>query len=142
MRLEDPRREQAAWCLAQGNNQSETSRITRVNRATINRWVKDPAIKARIAEISRLETEDIGDVAAEAERGLARLVPIAEAVVEAALKGEGFGAESKVPTSQQHANALKTIELARKLEPKATGITGAPSLVDMISAADEARTIG
>jgi hypothetical protein len=138
MRLSDPRQETAAWALAQGETNIASARAAHVDRATVTKWRKQEPFSQRVDElrITLLKTDD-GDPADAADQGLARLIPIAEAVIEAALKGEPYGA--KVPSTQQHANALKTIELARKLEPKATGVTGAPSLGAMIEAADSSR---
>jgi hypothetical protein len=139
VRLSDPRQETAAWSLAQGTTQIAAAKAAHVDRATVTKWRRTEAFEARVDELKMtlLETKE-GDPAEEADQGLARLIPIAEAVIEAALKGEVYGA--KVPTPQQHANALKTIELARKLEPRATGHQGAPSLADLIARADESRS--
>lgn len=136
MRLTDPKRETAAWSLARTGIASEAARNAGVNRATVGRWMKEAEFSARVDELRvQMLDADPDDVAEGAERGLARLVPIAEAVIEAALRGEEYN--GKVPTSQQHANALKTIELARKLEPKSTGADSeAPSLASLIAQAD------
>lgn len=133
-RLADPKREIAAQALQRSDNASEAARQAGVNRATVTRWLQDAEFSARVAEL-RVEALDADpdDVSEEAERGLARLVPIAEAVIEAALQGEKYN--GKVPTAQQHANALKTIELARKLEPK-TSVAGVPTLAELIAQAD------
>jgi transposase-like protein len=135
VRLSDPKREIAAQALQRTDNASEAARKAGVNRATIGRWLKEADFSNRVTEL-RIQLLDVDpdDVSEEAERGLARLVPIAEAVIEAALRGEPYN--DKVPTAQQHSNALKTIELARKLEPKATAGMDTPTLADLIAQAD------
>jgi hypothetical protein len=141
VRLSDPRQETAAWALAQGSTQIEAAREAHVDRATVTKWRRTEPFEHRVDELKLTLAEKAEDDPGEAaEQGLARLIPLAEAVIEAALKGEKYG--EKVPTQQQHANALKTIELARKLEPRATGHSGAPALGDLIAAADAARTAG
>ncbi len=141
MRLDDPRRETAAWSFARSGSQAEAARTANVARSTTKRWVKDPAFLARVDEIKALlEGDDGDDLSAEATKGLARLIPIAEAVVEAALKGEPYNGRPVSP--QQHSNALKTIELARKLEPRASTDDKAPTLGDLIAAADATRSAG
>jgi transposase-like protein len=136
MRLPDPRREAAAWALARSTNQSAAAREAGVDRSTLGRWIKEPSFSSRVDElrIQRETPSDDDDLAAEAEQGLARLIPIAIEVVEASLKGEPYN--GKPVTAQQHANALKTIDLARKLEPKAASSSGAPSLGDLIAQAE------
>jgi hypothetical protein len=139
MRLADPRQETAAWSLARGSTNIAAAKAAHVDRATVTKWRRTEAFERRVDELKMtLAQADEADPAEEADQGLARLIPIAEAVIEAALKGEPYG--DKVPSPQQHANALKTIELARKLEPRATGHQGAPSLADLIARADESRS--
>jgi hypothetical protein len=138
MRLTDPRRETVAWDIARGATYAAAGQNIGVDRSTVKRWMKEPAQLQRIDEIKAMITAEPGDEAEEARRGLARLVPMAEAVVEAGLTGGEIN--GKPVTSQMHANALKTIELARKLEPRESGgESGAPSLGDLISAADARR---
>lgn len=143
MRLADVKRETAAWALARGASNSAAAREVEKDRATIGRWLKDATFAARIEEI-RDQLLDGGsesdDPAGEAELGLARLVPIAIQVVEAAMTGD-VGPGGRVPTTAQHSNALKTIELARKLEPKATGESSdVPPLKDLIAQAESVRS--
>ena len=137
MQLTDAKRERAARALSRSDNRSAAAREAGVDRSTVHGWLKDPTFAARVDELRILREqavpEEPGDVAEEAEQGLARLVPIAIEVVEAGLTGAEYRG-NKV-TSQQHANALKTIELARKLEPAATGPSGS-TLGDLIAAAE------
>jgi hypothetical protein len=140
MRLADAKQETAAWALAQSTNQSAAARAAGVNRATITRWLRDPGFTGRVDElIVTIAKGESDDPSGEAERGLARLIPIAEAVVEAALKGEPFN--GKAVTPQQHRNALDTIKLARSLEPKASAHeAGTMSLTELIAEADAQRS--
>jgi len=139
VRLEDPRRETVAQGLARGKTQAAAGRDATIDRSTVKRWVKEPALLARVDEIKReLMSEVEPDPAEEARRGLARLVPLAEEVVEAALKGWEYG--GKPVTAQQHQNALRTIDLAHKLQPRETGgSTSAPALQELIREADARR---
>lgn len=141
MRLDDPRRESVAWALAAGENQAYAARAANVDRGTVTRWLKDEPMLRRIDEIKVMMADkgtEESDGSEEARRGLARLVPIAEQVIEAALKGEPYN--GKPVTAQQHQNALRTIDLAHKLHPReTTGATGAPALGDLIAAADARR---
>ena len=120
----------------------EAARDAYVDRGTVTRWIKQPDMVARVEEVKReisAELEPEADAAEEARRGLARLIPIAEEVVEAALKGEDYN--GRPVTAQQHQNALRTIDLAHKLQPRETGgATGAPSLAELIARADESRS--
>lgn len=140
MRLGDRRRELAAWALAQGANQAGAARAAGVDRSSVTRWLDDPGFSGRVDELRLLvlQEQPIDEVglAEEAEAGLARLIPIAEAVVEAALRGEPYA--GKPVTAAQHRNALETIKLARTLEPKQTraGAPDTPSLAELIKAAD------
>lgn len=150
MRLEDTKRETIAWALARGKTSAQAARDAGVDRATVTRWLRDdPSIRRRVSEV-QLEIESTmssaiggvgeseGDAAAEARRGLARLIPIAEEVVEAALKGEDYN--GKPVTAQQHQNALRTIDLAHKLQPReTTGSASAPALGELIREADARR---
>lgn len=149
MRLADPRREEAAWALAHGQTKAEASRVAAVNRSTLGRWAEEPSFSKRVEEL-RLESlsgpalstdVDSENVSEEAERGLAELVPLAIEIVRAAMTGE-VGPGGKIPTTAQHSNALKTIELARKLEPKTSVGTGIPSLGELIREADATRATG
>lgn len=138
MRLEDPRRETVAWGLARGKTQAEAGRDAGVDRSSVKRWIKEEPLLRRVDELKILmQNEAMDEGQEEAKRGLARLVPMAEAVVEASLKGEPYN--GKAITAQQHQNALRTIELAHKLEPRATGGSSAPSIGDLIREADARR---
>jgi len=147
MRLDDPRREAVAWALARNRSRAEAARDAYVDRGTVTRWADQPDIQARVRELhvelerelgEGAETATEADAAEEARRGLARLIPIAEQVVEAALKGEDYN--GKPVTAQQHQNALRTIDLAHKLQPRETGgVAGAPSLGSLIEQADARR---
>jgi hypothetical protein len=136
VRLDDPRRESIAWAIAAGENQAYAARAANVDRGTVTRWMKEEPLLRRIDELKIMMAETPEDGGA--ERGLARLVPIAEQVIEAALKGEPYN--GKPVTAQQHQNALRTIDLAHKLHPReTTGATGAPALQELIRAADAHR---
>lgn len=142
MRLTDPKRESAAWSLAQGETQAEAARAAGVDRATCGRWLKDPAFSARVDELRigmsfqrAAETDEELAEALEGDR-FEELVKVAWEVIEAALKGEA-GPGGRVPTTAQHTNALKTIELARKIAPKES--SDGPSLADLIAQADADR---
>jgi hypothetical protein len=92
-----------------------------------------------LAELNEEDEPEEADPAEEARRGLARLIPIAEAVVEAALKAQDYN--GKPVTAQQHQNALRTIDLAHKLQPRETaGSASAPALQELIREADARRT--
>jgi hypothetical protein len=145
LQLTNGRKERAARALSRSDNRSAAAREAGVDRSTVHGWLKDPTFAARVDELRTIREEALAqpdetdgtDIAGEAEQGLARLVPIAIEVVEAGLTGAEYRG-NKV-SSQQHANALKTIELARKLEPAATGPSGT-TLGDLIAAAESRRT--
>jgi len=145
-RLEDSRREAVAWALARNRSRADAARDAHIDRGTVTRWMVQPDILARIdelkwellAELNEEDEPEEADPAEEARRGLARLIPIAEAVVEAALKAENYN--GKPVTAQQHQNALRTIDLAHKLQPRETGgSTSAPALQELIREADARR---
>lgn len=142
MRLSDSKRERAAWALAQGDPQAEVAREISVNRATITKWLRDPAFCARIDEL-KLTRDQVAVAGTDLEQydedaELAERVAVAWKVVDAAMLGTP-GPNGSVPTTAQHSNALKTLELAHKLKPKSTERSDAPPLADLIAQADASR---
>lgn len=143
MRINDPAKESAAWSLARGETNAAAARAAGVHRATVGDWLKDPTFSARIDEVraqmlDRASPDDEEPGGFSAEK-LARLVETAWQVAEAAMLGVP-GPTGEIPTATQHSNALKTIELARKLEPKADPKRDAPPLADLIEQANAARS--
>lgn len=140
MKLNNPKHEAAAWSLAQGETQAEAARAAGVDRATCGRWLKIPAFSARVDEL-RIAREQQADSLEDApadpsDDKFEELVELAWEVVRAAIAGEP-GPGGRIPTTAQHTNALKTIELARKLAPKES--SSGPSLADLIAQADADR---
>jgi hypothetical protein len=144
VRLADPVRERAAVSLARGESNAAAARAAGVHRATVGDWLKDATFSARVDELvmfgqlaPAIEGEDAPDETS-AEK-LARLVETAWQVAEAAMLGKE-GPNGTIPTATQHSNALKTIELARKLEPKVTDRSDVPPLRDLIEQANARRS--
>jgi len=125
----DIKKVKAARALARGATQAAAGREAGVDRATIGRWLKDQEFKELV--VTATDAEDtVEDPTVEAERGLSRLVPQAEHVLEDALAGADV-------STQMARVALDIIKAARALEPKAgSGEDGTPTLASLIAELD------
>ncbi len=125
----DLKKLKAARSLARGSTQAAAAREAGVDRATIGRWLKDQEFKEMVVTATDAE-DSVEDPTVEAERGLSRLVPQAERVLEEALAGADV-------STQMARVALDIIKAARALEPKAgSGEDGTPTLASLISELD------
>jgi hypothetical protein len=120
----------AARALARGTTQAEAAREAGVDRATVARWLKLPEF-AQLVVTATSAGDSEGDPTEEAEKGLSRLVPQAEQVLEEALSGGNV-------TPSMAKVALDIIKAARALEPAARE-EGTPTLHSLILEMDEAE---
>lgn len=123
----DVARLRAARALAEGASQASAARSAQVNRATIGRWLKEPAFQDLVMQA---KTPDDGDTPQQqAAKGLQDLVPIAMRVLEDALNGADI-------SPQQQTVALNVIKAAKQFEPVGGEDEGPSTLTALIAELD------
>src|SRR5215217_371309 len=101
----------AARALANGSTQAAAAREAGVDRASIGRWVKEPAFHDMILKAKEPEP-DAASPAEAVDRGLTARVEKALSVIDDALAGGNV-------SSSMARVALDVIKAAKTLEPKA-----------------------